>query len=183
MNITPNELKTITDSDYIDAFTGEPINGQTGIFQCKNCQAYYYESSLNFLIDNNQGRCIACSNTNIVSVSETIPLKVNINKTLTYVTLENYRKNVGKMVVFEGYVHSVLKSKHGETHAVMFENQTWTKGMKMIILSEHVQAVGGIEFINSLRSKTIKVQGLLNYIPKYGYQIVVATRYSILEIK
>ncbi len=49
-----------------DAFTGEDLDPDRAIYQCQNCRAWYHGDTLRSLQHDNAGRCISCSDVNIV---------------------------------------------------------------------------------------------------------------------
>jgi hypothetical protein len=51
-------------SSVCDALTGAPINTQSKVWRCVNCQSLYNHSSVIALEQDNNGACIQCSSKN-----------------------------------------------------------------------------------------------------------------------
>lgn len=171
----------------VDAFTGEPLNLTLGLFQCARCKVYYHKSSFDVIRSENAGRCVACLDSQISTVNVTrvrgTPPPSRPTHVPTVVTLANYREHVGRVITFEGYVVKLLVSRRGLTYAAMFEDKSWRAGLKMVILRGRVHAVGGPAFIGRFLHNTVRVRGLLQRHPKYGYQILVTERSMIQDIR
>jgi hypothetical protein len=43
-----------------EAYTGQPLVPAAALFQCYQCDAYYYGASVEVIRTNNEGRCVAC---------------------------------------------------------------------------------------------------------------------------
>jgi hypothetical protein len=67
-------------------------------------------------------------------------------------------------------------------YAVMFENTSWTKGLKLVFFRGAVRAVGGPDFIHSLAGRTVRVRGLLINHSRFGPEIVISERGMILGV-
>jgi len=166
-----------------DAYTGEPLNLSLGLYQCQKCKVYYHTDSFEVIESENQGKCVNCSCSKIKVVTSGERITWGKDYVVESVTLSNYKTHAGHVITFEGYVPRVNASKDKRSYAVMFENTSWTKGLKMVVFKGTVRSVGGIEFLKSLKGKTIKVRGLLTFNPVFGYQITVNRREMILGIK
>jgi hypothetical protein len=169
-------------SGLVDAFTGESLNVALGLYQCGKCEVYYHRSSFEVIRSENDGRCVACLSTTVraVSTASTRPNSwQNVSFEPDVITLDNYRSHVGRVITFEGIVRNVLKSRSGRDYAVMFEDKDWTDGLKMVIFRGKITAVGGGEFLRGLRGRTIRVRGLLQKNPIFGFQIAVSERRMI----
>ena len=66
--------------------------------------------------------------------------------------------------------------------AVMFEQASWTKGLKLVFFRGAVGAVGGREFITGLQGRTVRVRGLLIRHPRFGPEIIISERSMILSV-
>jgi hypothetical protein len=180
----------------VDAFTGEALNAERGLYQCGKCQVYYHRASYDLIRSENGGQCVACLGTSIRDVSAAQlrrgsrpaagkarrPASPVPNYRPEFVTLLNYRDHVGRVVTFEGRVPKVLTSRQGHALAVMFENLDWKTGFKAIVFRRHLAVVGGGPFVCALQGRTIRVRGLVQKHPIFGYQIVVTERSMIREI-
>ncbi len=164
-----------------DAFTGQPLNLALGLFQCSSCQVYYHTASYQVLADENSGRCVACSSPSIAAVSGHAHYSGGRDYNPDIITLENFHSHVGRVIVFEGYVHKVLQSKRGKDYAVMFENKSWTKGFKLVFFRGSISKVGGARYINALKGKTIRVRGLLINHKTFGHEIIISEKSMILD--
>jgi len=180
---TASRLSLGTDlAGILDAFTGEPLNPALGLYRCQ-CQVFYSASSFDFLREENGGRCVSCKQTSIVPFARTDFGMTGVSCPPEIVTLSNYPGYAGRVVTFEGYVRRISASRTGRAYAIMFEDKTWTRGLKAVVFTRHVVDVGGTHFINGLSGKTIRVRGLLQRHDIYGYQIVVTRRSMILEVR
>ena len=165
-----------------DAFTGEPLNAALGLYQCLNCRVYYHESSASFLKDENNGRCVACSSTDIVQSTSTIARESGRNYEAGIVTLSDYKDHVGHVATFQGTVQRVDMSRDRRHYALMFENKPWRHGFKMVVFRSNVRSMGGSNFLHSLAGRTIRIRGLLQHHDVFGYEIIATTRSMILDI-
>lgn len=173
--ITQDDLK-----DLHDAFTGAPLDKKFGLYRCNNCQVYYHTTSYSILVSENNGMCMACGSTNLISATN---IKSDArNAQLNSITLDNYKQYLGRVITFESYVYSVEESKRGNDFAVMFENKSWTRGFKLVFFRGSISQCGGGTYIKNLCGKTIKVRGLLKYHPKFGYEIVISEKNQILKV-
>lgn len=166
-----------------DAFTGAPLNVRLGLHQCTACKVYYHAESVAVLREENASRCVACGAGGIVALT---PGQAETSRGHDYnpdvVTLANFRRHFDRVVTFEGGVRAVRVSRRGMDYAVMFENASWTKGLKLVFFRGAVRAVGGPDFINSLRGRTVRVRGLLVNHPRFGPEIIISERGMILEV-
>jgi hypothetical protein len=190
--VAPSDLAGV-----VDAFTGEALNAALGLYQCGKCQVYYHRASYDVIRNENGGQCVACLGTSIRGVSLAQPhrdsrpasgeARRQANPLSNYrpdaVTLFNYRDHIGRAVTFESFVPKVLSSRRGRDFAIMFENLDWKAGFKAIVFRRHLAAVGGVQFVRSLQGRTIRVRGLVQKNPIFGFEIVVTERSMIQEIR
>jgi hypothetical protein len=166
----------------VDAFTGEALDSALGLYQCGNCEVYYHGSSFEVIKSENGGRCVSCLKVSVREVAKAASRRnstQNFNFEPDVVTLDNYRDHVGRVITFEGIVRKVLKSRNGRDYAVMFEDKDWSVGLKMVVLRGTITAVGGGDFLRRLNGRTVRVRGLLQNHPIFGFQIAVSERRMI----
>jgi hypothetical protein len=134
----PPDLK-----DLHDAFTGTPLNPALGLYQCTNCQVYYHSESLAVLREANAGRCVACGSTRLTarSVQEA---GAGRDHDPDVVTLANFTSHFNRVVNFEGLVHELKVSKSGMDYALMFEQASWKRGLKLVFFRRSIADVGGV---------------------------------------
>ena len=166
----------------VDALTGAPLTLSLGLFQCQRCQVFYQLQSFDVIKSENGGRCVSCQQTKIINVSRRREQRGR-NVDVSIITLENYRQYVGRVITFEGHVYNVKTSKRGTDFAVMFENRSWAKGFKMVVLRNCVVRVGGTAYLKSLAGHRVRVRGLLVNHALFGYQIIVSDRAMILGVQ
>ena len=166
-----------------DAFTGAPLKLTLGLHQCINCKVYYHTASFDVLRQENSSRCVACGGASIVALS-VAEARTSRGRDYTpeVITLDNFRSCFDRVVTFEGRVHDIRVSRRGSDFAVMFENRTWTRGLKLVFFRGAVRTVGGPDFIQALNGKNIRVRGLLVNDERYGPQIIVSERGMILSV-
>lgn len=143
---------------------------------------YYHSESFEILKTENRSNCVACSSTNIIDILGSTDNRRGKNHTPDVVTLENYKQHVGSVVTFEGYVCRVNESRRGNDFAVMFEDQSWAKGFKLVFFQDASRRVGGAPYIKGLANKKIKVRGLVVNHPKFGYQIIISQKSMVLSV-
>lgn len=166
-----------------DAFTGAPLDRALGLHQCTNCKVYYHSASLEVLNQENASRCVACGSASIVSLTAQKSSSTRGRDfTPDLVTLSNFRSHFDRVVTFEGRVHAVRVSRRGSDYAVMFENASWVRGLKLVFFRGAVRDVGGPDFIKSLEGRTVRVRGLLINDSKFGPEIIISERGMILRI-
>ncbi|MBI4329842.1 MAG: hypothetical protein HY673_01010 [Chloroflexi bacterium] len=185
-NVTPGTTisSTVDLQGLRDALTGEPLDVALGLYQCGPCTVYYHPSSVEFLRTNNGGLCISCGSSNIVPRSEVDPKERGRNYDPEIVTLSNYQHSVNRVVTFEGRAVDIRKiGDRKSSYAIMFENEPWREGFKMVVWEGHISGVGGHGFIRGLRNKKITVRGLVQKDPTFGYQIILDRRSMILDVK
>lgn len=165
----------------VDAFTGEPLNQTRQLHYCRRCGVYYHNESFDLIRSQNGGRCVSCLATEIIeySAGQTRIVWREASFTPAVITLTDFRSHVGEVITFRGVVRLVLASRTGRDFALMFENKSWSHGLKMVVFRGRLSNVGGAPFLRSLLAKEIKVRGLLQRHPKYGYQIIVSERRMI----
>jgi len=54
--------------DLVDALTGAVLQPDAGLFQCSRCRVFYQQASVEVLRVENDGRCIACLQAELVCV-------------------------------------------------------------------------------------------------------------------
>jgi hypothetical protein len=165
-----------------DAFTGAPLDRNSGLYQCRNCKVYYHAESIQILIEVNNSKCVSCQSTNIVALVVGDKTTRGGDYNPNVVTLQNYKQHVGSVVTFEGRVYRVNESRRGNDFAVMFENKSWVAGFKLVFFRGSVQKIG-VNYINSLVDKTVKVRGLIVKHPTFGYEIIISEKSMILSVK
>jgi hypothetical protein len=170
--------------DLHDAFTGAPLNSALGLHQCTSCQVYYHTESLEVLREENAARCVACGSTALVARGAQ---EARTSRGRDYdpdvITLTNFRSHFGRVVTFEGLVREVKTSKRGKDYAVMFEQTTWAKGLKLVFFRRSIVNAGGVTFIKSLRGKHVRVRGLLINHRIFGPEIIITERSMILDVR
>lgn len=170
--------------DLCDAFTGEKLDSAKGLYRCERCKVYYHNASYEVLRSENSGACVACGAANLIAVSiGNASTSRGRNYDPSIVTLANIKAHVGRVVTFEGYVHSVKASRRGTDYAVMFEPKAWASGFKLVFFRGAANKVGGAAFINGLNRRTVKVRGLVVDHPTFGLEIIVSERSMILSIQ
>lgn len=179
---TTTLTQTLDLSGLNDAFTGAALDKKLGLYQCQSCKVYYHSESFEILRAENSSKCVACTSTNIIDILGSTNNKRGKNYTPDVVTLENYKQHVGSVVTFEGYVCKVNESRRGNDFAVMFENESWTEGFKLVFFRGAAVRIGGASYIKSLSNKKIKVRGLLIKHPKFGYEIIISQKSMILSV-
>ncbi|MBZ9963737.1 hypothetical protein [Mesorhizobium sp. BR1-1-2] len=166
-----------------DAFTGAPLNVALGLHQCGTCKVYYHASSVEVLRQENGLRCVACGNASIGALSGA---QARSTRGRDYnpdiVTLANFRSHFDRVVTFEGRVHAVRVSRRGSDFAVMFENTSWARGLKLVFFRGAIRAVGGTDFIHSLAGQSVRVRGLLINHNQFGPEIIISERSMILSV-
>ena len=166
-----------------DAFTGAPLDKKLGLYQCKSCKVFYHHESVQVLKEANNSQCVSCQSTNIVSLVLGAAPSGGRDYAPNVVTLSDYRKHVGTVVTFEGRVHAVKESRRGNDFAVMFENNSWVNGFKLVFFRGAAEKVGGKSFINSLTGKTVRVRGLVIKHQRFGYEIVISEKSMLLNVR
>jgi|GEM_PF-1761903 len=164
-----------------DAFSGEPVDENRILFQCMKCSVFYHEESFLVVKEMNESKCVCCNTVNIARFIRSNSTG-GTDFTPDVVTLRNYKNYIGSVVTFEGLVHEVKESKRGSDYAVMFENKSWTKGFKLVFFSGSIKHVGGVDYIRSLKSKKVKVRGLVVNHEIFGYEIIVYRKSMILGV-
>lgn len=156
-----------------DAFTGAPLDPSAGLYQCSRCGVYYHSASFDLLKAENQGRCVACLAVGITRRELGPAVRPGRNAAPRTVTLADYKQHVGRVITFEGTVRRVHRSLKGGHLAAMFEDTTWSKGLKLVFFKRTVGRAGGIAAIEGLSGRTVRVRGLLVHHRFFGYQIVI----------
>jgi hypothetical protein len=180
--------------DVVDAFTGEGLKPALGIFQCLKCQVFYHRASYEMLKTENGGQCVACLAVSIRPLSVFAPRpdfrsasaetsRERSGEDGEPVTLINFRERVGQVVCFQGFVPRVLASPSGGDIAMMFQDRAWAEGFKAVVLRSDVEALGGEPFLRNLAGRTLRVRGLVQMHPEFGYQMVLTRRAMIEDIR
>lgn len=166
-----------------DAFTGAPLNIALGLHQCRSCRVYYHSDSVAVLRAENGFRCVACGNASISALSGAQARSSRgRDHNPDVVTLANFRSHFDRVVTFEGRVHAIRVSRRGSDFAVMFEQASWTRGLKLVFFRGAVREVGGASFIHSLSGKSVRVRGLLINHHQFGPEIIISERSMILSV-
>jgi len=165
-----------------DAFTNEPLDNTSQLFQCSNCKVYYSNDTYKFIRKENFGRCVSCLGDSIAAVSKTAKITFHGSYSPNVVTLSDYKKSLGHVVTFQGTVVRIYESRTGQDIALMFEGKSWVRGFKLVVFSRYIRAAGGRPFLNSLAGKTIKVRGLVVKHDVFGYEIILTGKSMITEI-
>lgn len=168
--------------DLVDALTGASLTLSLGLYQCQHCKVFYQDQSVEVIRSENDGRCVSCLHAEIVSVAGRHEQR-GCNADVSVISLQSYQKYVGHVITFEGQVHTVLISRRGTDYAVMFENQTWTRGFKMVVFRGCVEQIGGTRFLLSLVGHKVRVRGLLIKHKRFGYEIIISDRAMILGVQ
>jgi hypothetical protein len=170
--------------DLHDAFTGAPLNPALGLYQCTNCQVYYHSESFTVLQEVNSRRCVACGSTAVVARgAQEAQTTRGRDYDPNVVTLANFRSHFDRVVTFEGLARDVKVSRRGKDYAVMFEQASWTKGLKLVFFRRSISDAGGVRFIKSLRGRHVRVRGLLINHRFFGPEIIITDRDMILEVR
>lgn len=168
--------------DLVDALTGASLQPALGLYQCQRCKVFYQTHSFEVIQSENGGRCVSCLHTDIESVTSRREQRGR-NADVNAVTLENYRQFVGHVITFEGVVYKVLPSRTGTDYAVMFEDQTWSRGFKMVVFRGDVDRIGGARFLLGLTGHRVRVRGLVIRHKRFGYEIIISDRAMILGVQ
>jgi small nuclear ribonucleoprotein (snRNP)-like protein len=182
LNSIANTATDLDIKDLVDALTGAPLQAALGLFQCQRCKVFYQPQSFDVIKSENAGRCVSCQSTEITNVSQRREQRGQ-NADVSVITLKNYREYEGRVITFEGTVHTVLTSRRGTDYAVMFEDKSWVYGFKMVVFRGGVERIGGSQFLYKLVGHKVQVRGLLIKHEKYGYQIIISERSMILGIE
>jgi hypothetical protein len=170
--------------DLHDAFTGAPLNPELGLYQCTNCQVYYHAESFTVLQEESARRCVACGNSAVVARGfQEARTTLGRDYDPDHVTLANFRSHFDRVVTFEGLVREIKVSRAGKDYAVMFEQATWTRGLKLVFFGRDIRKAGGVAFIKSLRGRHVSVRGLLINHRLFGPEIIITDRAMILEVR
>lgn len=180
-------IRTIDQSQLAglcDAFTGAPLDPTLELYRCTNCQVYYHFESYEVLRSENSSRCVACSSTSIIAITNDVARRTaGRNFTPEVVTLDSFRGQFGRVITFEGSVVDVRTSRRGSDYAVMFERKSWTQGLKLVFFRGTIRKVGGREYIFSLKGRTVTVRGLLINDTRFDPEIIVSQRSMILGVR
>jgi hypothetical protein len=170
-------------SDINDAFTGGRLDTSQPVYECLSCHVYYQASSVEVLREHNQSRCMVCGSTQISRFGLEQPRGQARNHTPGAVTLQTYRAHIGQVITFTGHVHDVKRSRRGTDFAVMFENTSWTRGLKMVAFRGGVRKIGGEATLLGYKGRTLTIRGLLIRDPVYGPEIIVDDPSMILRVQ
>lgn len=169
--------------DLCDAFTGEKLDVSKGLFRCEKCKVHYHTESHAVLLSENGGACVACGSKDLVRLKAGAHANDGRNFDPSVVTLSDIKNHVGRVVTFEGHVHSVQVSRRGSDYAVMFEQKSWVKGFKLVFFKGAAARIGGAPYIKSLNGRTVKVRGLVVNHPTFGLEIIISERSMILSAR
>lgn len=177
-------INSVDLQDLCDAFTGEKLDINKGLYRCEKCKVHYHKESYDVLRSENNGACVACGSTNLIALTQaTVSATSARNYDPSVVSMSNLKSHIGRVVTFEGFAHKVRVSQRGTDYAVMFEQKSWKDGFKLVFFRGSIRKVGGPNFINSLNQRTIRVRGLLIDHPTFGLEIIVSERSMIHSIK
>jgi hypothetical protein len=167
-----------------DAFSGEPLDPAQGLVQCRRCTVYYHAASYELLLAENRGHCVACGGKQFAKAAEAPGSRTPTGRgrAAKVVTIDDYRQHAGRVVTFEGTVHSLLRSRRGTDVALMFEPATWSKGFKLVVFQHAIARVGGEAFLQGLVGRRVRVRGLIRHVGQFGYQISLTDPAMILEV-
>ena len=166
-----------------DAFTGIPLNKSLGLYQCGKCRVYYHTQSFHVLQQENRSSCVACGAHALQALTQRHKASDRgRDHSPVIVSLANFAQHFGRVVTFEGRVRSVKTSRRGTDYAVMFEDASWAKGLKLMFFRGAIRKVGGPRYIQNLTSRTVRVRGLLVKHPLFGPQIVISEKSMILQV-
>lgn len=171
--------------DLVDALTGAPLHRAPGLRQCQRCKAYYNSQSYEFILRENNGLCVACLSANTLHAAE-YPTSISPWPPLpapVLVSPVNYHAHSDRLVELEGDVVDVQQSRGGQQFALMFEQATWAKGIKLVIPSRLAYRLGGPGILFMLRAKTVRVRGLLKIHPLLGPQIMASGPEAIVWVR
>ena len=174
--------------DLVDALTGAPLHRAPGLRQCQRCKAHYHRQSYEFIMNENNGRCVACLSPKIPlltadSPTRAAPVPAAAAVTPVLVNPANYHAHSDRLVELEGDVVDVLQSRGGQQFALMFEQATWSKGIKLVIPARLAFQIGGPGILFKLRAKTVRVRGLLKMHPLLGPQIMASGPEAIVWVR
>jgi hypothetical protein len=99
------------------------------------------------------------------------------------VMLANFRSHFDRVVTFEGLVREIKVSKRGKDYAVMFEQASWSRGLKLVFFRRSILDAGGVAFIKSLKGRHVCVRGLLINHRVFGPEIIITDRNMILDVR
>lgn len=182
--ISFNNSNAVID-DLVDALTGAPLQRAPGLRQCQRCKAYYHSQSYEFILRENYGRCVGCLAANTLLAAD-CPTKNAPWPPLpapVLVSPANYHAHSDRLVELEGDVVDVQQSRGGQQFALMFEQATWAKGIKLVIPSRLAYRLGGPGILFMLRAKTVRVRGLLKLHPLLGPQIMASGPEAIIWVR
>jgi hypothetical protein len=166
-----------------DAFTGIPLNKSLGLYQCGKCKVYYHTQSFHILQQENRSCCVACGAHALQALTQWHTASDRgRDHSPVIVSLADFAQHFGRVVTFEGRVRSVKTSRRGTDYAVMFEDTSWAKGLKLVFFRGAISEVGGPTYIQNLTSRTVRVRGLLVKHPQFGPQIVISEKSMILRV-
>jgi hypothetical protein len=132
----------------------------------------------------NAGQCVACGTPRIVSLTaKEASTSTGRDYSPDVVTLATFRSHFNRVVTFEGIVREVKVSKRGKDYAAMFEQKSWSKGLKLVFFRASISDVGGARFIKDLDNRNVRVRGLLINHKFFGPEIIISERGMILDIK
>lgn len=180
----PSTIDPKTLEGLHDAFSGEPLDPAQGLVQCRRCTVYYHAASYEFLRAENRGQCVACGGKQFASAAEAPGSRTpsGRDRAAKVVTIDDCRQHAGRVVTFEGTVHSLLRSRRGTDVALMFEPTTWAKGFKLVVFQHAIARVGGEAFLQGLVGRRVRVRGLIRHVGQFGYQISLTDPAMILEV-
>ncbi|MFM9108825.1 MAG: hypothetical protein ACKOWF_19240 [Chloroflexota bacterium] len=175
-------------ADFIgvnDPYTLTPLEAGEVVRYCDSCKLGYHASTIDFLLQANDGRCAHCNVPNRWITVELpggkpeipvpVPAQAPSQPDGAAVTLAKIWDHVDQIVTFEGYVHTVFQSRSTGTWFVKFEQtRTPLEGFRLVIWSRYTSrwTDRGLD-IRAYEGKTIRVRGLIRDDPNYGIQMLI----------
>jgi len=176
-------------ADLLDPVTGVGFTEGEEIWQCGNCSSLYHSESRDFVSEQNANCCVVCKAPNQISrfrfsrqVARPVTTEIARRFRPEVITTANVRRNIGRIVVFEGEVVDVQQSRTSETYAVKFQRGRWVDAFKLVIFPQYVHRFsGGSSTITSYQGHRIRVRGLIQKHDVFGLQIIV-DREDMIEV-
>lgn len=167
----------------LDPVTGTEFRRDDEITQCSNCGLLYHSDSRQFILEQNSGRCVGCSQSGTLHTVRAVEaVSVRTTYRADIVTLDNYQDFLGKIVYFEGRVVEVHESAKG-TYFVKFVRGPIPQVFKLVIFSKYVERFSqGGRTIKRYHGRTIRVRGLIQRHEVWGWEILVSKEEAISSV-
>ena len=197
-------------SNILDPVTGTGFNDGELAWKCTNCQMFYHDQTYSFLRDQNSSRCVGCGQSRLEQTSlgegKVIPFRperpsrpdfeTRVSETDLWtlprqpivfepavVRLPEINQYVGHMVYFQGKVVEVQRSRSTNTYCVKFQRGPWTSVFKLVVFPNYVHNfTHGERSIRDYEHKTIRVRGLIQKHPEWGFEILVYNEDAITVV-